>query len=113
MSGSELKRIADEYVAACRVKRTAPHVSELAANLDVSVSKLSNWFLDEMGVRPAAYLKAEDAHFVIEQIQTTELDYDSIAKMIGCTRTTLFRTIRRITGRTPDSFRTHRVQRSR
>ncbi len=97
---------ADEYLAECRARQTMPQVNELAARLQLAVSKFSNCFLDDVGERPSKYLKRRHVLDTIAVIKQTNLDYSTIARMMGYgSRTTLYRSIRRVTGRTPQSFR--------
>jgi len=85
-----------------------PHVNELAMRLNLSVTRFSNEFLDEVGVRPSTYVKAHQVLTTIEVIRTTDLDYGTIARRTGfSSRTTMLRAIRRVTGRTAEYFRRH------
>jgi methylphosphotriester-DNA--protein-cysteine methyltransferase len=87
-------------------QETPPHVNVIAATLGLPVPKFSNAFLAAVGVRPSTYLKNRNIADAIVLIQTPQLDYETIARRAGCgSRTTLFRSIPRITGRTPESFR--------
>jgi len=102
----ELKRSADEYLAKTHLAKRTPRVNELAEMLHLTISKLSNWFLDEVGERPSEYLKRRHVLHAIDVIRSTNLDYETLAKVTGFrSRTTLFRAIRRITGKTPEYFR--------
>jgi transcriptional regulator GlxA family with amidase domain len=106
VSEHELKEAADAYLAWCRTKETTPQVNELAARLQLTVSKFSNDFLAAVGVRPSTYLKRQTLQEAIHLIQTTTLNHATIARMTGFgSRTTLSRAIRRMTGRLPESFR--------
>jgi transcriptional regulator GlxA family with amidase domain len=105
-----LKRCADEYLGECRAKRTTPQVNELAVKVRLTVSKLSNYFLSVVGMRPSTYLKREHVLYTIQVIARTDLDYATIARITGFgSRTTLFRSIRRVTGKTPDHFRKNKA----
>ncbi len=87
-------------------------VSELAARLGMTISKLSNYFPDVCGVRPSTYLKRDHVLHAITVIRNINLDYSTIAGLTGFrSRTQLFQSIRRVTGRTPDSFRAKRRRR--
>lgn len=103
---ADLKGFADEYLAWCEAHQTTPHVNELAATLHLSVTQFSNKFLAAVGTRPSTYLKHQHVRKAIRLIKNTNLSYAAIARKTGFgSRTTLFRAIRRITGRTPASFR--------
>jgi len=105
----DLKHAADEYLKECFSKKTQPHVNELAARLHLPVPRLSNMFKRVVGQRPSDYLKRRQVDCAKQLIRSTTWDYDSIAKASGFgTRTTLFRSFRRITHRTPNSFRRSR-----
>jgi len=105
-----LKRCADEYLGECKEKRTTPQVNELAEKVRLTVSKLSNYFLSVVGMRPSTYLKREHVLYTIQVITNTDLDYTTIARVTGFgSRTTLFRSVRRITGKTPDHFRKNKT----
>ena len=114
MKEHEVLRATEEYSADCKAKHTTPHVNELAARLDMPVSKLSNYFLGVVGVRPSVYLKRKHVRDAIYLIKTTALDYTTVARITGYgSRTTLFRSIRRVTGRTPESFRRRKLRREK
>lgn len=106
MSEQRLKAKADAYIAWCEERGTMPQANELAAQLGMSATKFSNDFLAEVGMRPGEYLKRQHVLNTICRIKTSRVDYATIAREAGFgSRTTLHRAIRRITGRTPDSFR--------
>ena len=106
MPEHELKRAADEYLEECLERRTPPRVSELAENLGLSLSKLSNYFVAIVGVRPSTYLKWWQVQQAVAMMKVTDLDDLAIARLIGFgSRTTLFRAVSRVTGKTPGYFR--------
>jgi AraC-like DNA-binding protein len=110
VSEDVLKQFADEYLGECRAKQTAPQVNELAAKLHLTVAKLSDYFLSVVGIRPSTYLKREHVQYAIQVITGTELDYTTIARITGFgSRTTLFHSVRRVTGKTPDHFRRNKL----
>ena len=111
---SELKRQADQYLNECFEKQTSPQVNELAAKLETPVSKLSNDFRSAIGQRPSTYLKRQQVEYAKKLIRSTELDYATIARAAAYgTRNTLFRAFRRITGKTPDSYRRRKQKKPR
>ena len=102
----EIKRATDEYIDERRASRKPRRVGEIAGRLGLSVPKFSNYFFDVTGLRPSTYFKRSDALVAIDLLRNTDLDYVTIAQITGIgSRTTLFRLIRRISGRTPGSFR--------
>jgi AraC-like DNA-binding protein len=103
---SEFQRAADDYLAECRTKREPPRATELAERLQMPISKFTRFFNAVVGVPPGTYLKQMHVYQAIDVIRNTDLDYGAIADIVGFgSRTTLFRAIRRITGKTPDFFR--------
>jgi len=44
-SGRELRFVTDRYIAQCKARRTSSQVNELAAELGLSATDLSNLFL--------------------------------------------------------------------
>jgi transcriptional regulator GlxA family with amidase domain len=105
----ELRQSADSYLGDCFARETPPHVNEFAAILRMSVPKLSNRFLREVGERPSKYFKRKQVERAVHLIKNTSLDYPTIAKAAGFgSVTALFRSVRRITRRTAESFRRKR-----
>jgi transcriptional regulator GlxA family with amidase domain len=102
----DLRRAADAYVRACFAREATPRVSELARELGLPLDKLSAAFLQAVGIRPSAYLKAAQVRRAQQLLRTTAMPLNRIAYTAGFgTRTTFFRAFRRMTGITPAAYR--------
>lgn len=104
-----LEGAADAYLANCFACKTTPEVKELAAQQQLSPSRLSRTFHRVVGIPLSKYFK----HAQIERAKTllreTPLSTTRVAYASGFgTRNTFFRIFRRRTGLTPGEFRRRR-----
>jgi len=105
-SFSPLLAEADAYVDDCFRHERVPHATELARRLGTEPWTLTRRFQSEAGVAPSAYLKARQVRHAVALLQTTTLTTAEVAYRAGfVSRRTLFRAFRRMTGRSPNDFR--------
>ncbi len=87
------------------------HVSELAALVGLSESRLCHLFRKETGLSPAKYLKAQRIHTATRLLETTSLSVKQITYAVGFEDESHFiRAFKRISGLTPGEFRRKRPQ---
>jgi len=103
---SVLREAADRYLGACFEEETPPHVSELAASLNIPAHQFTRLFRSETGMTPSAYLKSGQIRRAQDLLQTTALSMNGVGYASGFgTRMTFFRAFRRATGVTPAEYR--------
>jgi AraC-like DNA-binding protein len=90
------------YVLACLRGETPPRVGELADELGLSRSQLTELSRDLLGCPPGVYLRAIRREKATRLLRDPGLTTTAIAYRAGYgTRRSLFRSFRRETGRTP------------
>ncbi len=105
-SARELKRIADRYLADCFAGETQPRVKELAATLHMSRTEFSKLFTNLVGKQPSGYLRRSQIEYAKRLLAETHLPMNRIAYKCGFgTRTTFFRSFKRLVGMTPLAYR--------
>jgi len=101
-----LRDAAQKYLQACFSRETAPRASELAQNMGLTPSALTNVFKAVLGVTPSEYLKNARIAEAKRLLATTALSATEIAYRSGFgTRRTFFRAFHRAAGMTPEEFR--------
>ena len=103
----------EQYLTECFAREETPRACELAERCGLSPAQFTRALQREQGMRPAAYLKAQQVELARQLLSTTDLNTTEIAYRAGFgTRATFFRVFRRITGETPAQFRhtPHRME---
>jgi AraC-like DNA-binding protein len=108
-TAQKLKSVADRYVSEAFERESQPRVKELAAKLKLSRGDFSRLFEHLVGEHPSTYLRRGQIECAKAQLARTDLSMNVIAYRCGFgTRTTFFRSFKRVTGMTPGAYRSSR-----
>jgi AraC-like DNA-binding protein len=106
LSPDEIARTIDSYLRDCFERESPPRVDELAQTVGLASAALSRRFRRCCGVRLADHLKRQQVEFAERLLRDSDLTTTQIAYRAGFgTRRTFFRSYRRLTGDTPDAYR--------
>jgi AraC-like DNA-binding protein len=106
LSPDAIARTIDEYLSECFQRESPPRVDELAQTLGLASAALSRRFRRQCGLGLAEHLKRRQVEFAEGLLRDSNLTTTQIAYRAGFgTRRTFFRSYRRLTGDTPDAYR--------
>lgn len=95
------------YITSCNEQRTAPRVSELAAQLGLTPLQLHRAYRSATGSRLSEVLKRAQVEIAKEMLRHSNQSVAQIARTVGCaSEKTLYRLFRQHLGTTPGRFRT-------